>query len=124
MRYSNVFVCFFIENRSHQLSTWWDNVRWVIQNRYSSVKGVGVSRSCARTHLYYLFSCFVIIFVLWCLAFICRNLTLLLLKKDVFVRSNSFSPTRPISVFMKYGFFYLKLILQTKVSQMLLILTK
>ena len=33
--------------------------------------------------------------------FICRNLTLPLLKKDVFVRSGYFSPTRSICIVMK-----------------------
>ena len=57
------------------------------------------------------------VFVLWCLCFICTNLTLPSFKKDVFVRSGYFSPMRSISVAMKLVFSNFKLFFQTKVSQ-------
>ena len=46
------------------------------------------------THLHYLYSCFWQHFCLIVPCFICRNLTLSLMKKDVFIRNGHFSPTR------------------------------
>ena len=57
--------------------------------------------SCVRTHLLYHFSSFCL--VVFC--FICRTLTLLLLKEDVFLRNCYLSPMKSISVVMKLAFF-------------------
>ena len=64
--------------------------------------GEGYHVSCVRTHLHYLFSCF----CLMVSRFICRNLTLPLFKKGVFVKNDYFSPmrVRSISVVIKQPF--------------------
>ena len=61
------------------------------------IGGEGYHASCVRTQLHYLFSCFCLMMS----CFICRNLTLPLIKKGVFVRNGYFSPMRSISVVMK-----------------------
>ena len=73
--------------------------------------------SCVPKHLHYLLPCFLQYFYLILSCLICRNLTLPLFKKDVFVR-NSYFPLNEIS-FCRHeiNFFQLKLILRTKVRQ-------
>ena len=51
------------------------------------IAGRGCHASFVRTHLHYLLSCFWLHFCLIVSCFICRNLTLPLFKKDVFVRN-------------------------------------
>ena len=72
----------------------------VIQNAYSWVQGEGGCHpSCVCTNLHYFFSCFWQHFCLIVSCFICKNLTLRLFKKDVFVvNTGYFSPVRPINV--------------------------
>ena len=65
--------------------------------RKAAYRGRECHASCVRTHLHYLFSCFWQHFCLIVSCFICRNLTLSLIKKDVFIRNGYFSPTRYIS---------------------------
>ena len=66
--------------------------------------GASCHASCARTHLHYLFPCIWhhLCFVMSC--FICRNLTLILLKTDFHVRNCYFSPKRSISFALKKAF--------------------
>ena len=71
----------------------------VIQNAFSCIQEEGVSRLiCTYALSLFMFwqhSCFIVS------CFICRNLTLPLFKKDLFVRDGYFPPTRSISVVMK-----------------------
>ena len=71
------------------------------QAAYAAYSGKGCHASCVRTHLHYLFSCFWQHFCLTVSCFICRNLTLPLLKKDVLIRRGYFSPKRSISAIIK-----------------------
>ena len=83
MQYSNVFTCFFSCESDHQLSTYTTGGGWgVIWNAYSCVQEEGVSRLVC-TYTLTLFSCFGSIFVLSCLCFIYKNLTLTSSKKYV-----------------------------------------
>ena len=65
--------------------------------RAAAYRGRGYHGSCKRKH----FLCFWQHFYLTVSCLICRNLTLPLFQKDVFVRNGYFSPTRSISVVMK-----------------------
>ena len=67
----------------------------------AAYRGRKCHATCVHTHLNYLFSCFWQHFCLIVSCFICRNLTLYLIKKDVFIRNGYFSPTRSISAAMK-----------------------
>ena len=78
---------------------WWG--MGVIKNVYSCVQGGTVSRLMCTyilTLAVFMF-CQHFCFIVSC--FICRNLTLPLLKKDAIVRKGYFSPKRSISVVMK-----------------------
>ena len=95
------FYMFFGWERGHQLSTYATIGEIGYKMRTAAYRGRGCHVFRVRSHLHYLFSC------LWqrlCLivsCFICRNLTLPLFKKDVFVRNNYFFLTRSISAVMK-----------------------
>ena len=69
--------------------------------RTAAYRQTGCHASFVRTHLQYLFSCFWQYFCFIVSCFICRNFTLPLFKKDVFVRNGYFSPTRSVSVVIK-----------------------
>ena len=79
---------------------WWGNGE-SSKMRTAVYRGSECHASCLRTHLHYLFSCFWQHFCLKVSCFIFKNLTLPLLKKDVFVRNSYFSPTRSASAVMK-----------------------
>ena len=83
-----------------------------VHTNYVQVKAC--HKLCVGAHLHYLFSCFWQHFYLKVHCFICRNLTLSLFKKDVFIRNGYFSLIRSIST---VSIFYLKLFLQTEGSQ-------
>ena len=87
--YSNVFICFF-----------WGGGE-LSKMRSAAYRRREFYASCVRKHSHYLFSCFWQHFCLIVSCFICRDLTLPLFKKDVFVRNGYFSPTRSVSVVMK-----------------------
>ena len=61
--------------------------------RTTVYRGKGCHASCVRTHLHYLFSYFWQHFYPIVSRFVYGNLTLSLLKKDVFVRNGYFSPS-------------------------------
>ena len=86
-----------------------------IQNAYSCVQWVRVSRLMC-TYAFALFLCFWQHLCLIVFRFICRNLTIPLFKKDMFVRNSYFSPTRSISVVSYFC--------EPKLAKMLLILIK
>ena len=111
----NILIClymFFGWEREYQLSTYATGEGRSIQNACSYYA------SCVRTHLHYSFSCFWQHFCLIVICLICRNLTLPLFKKKMFVRNGYFSPTSSISVLIPEArFFYIKLFLRTKFCQ-------
>ena len=86
---------------------WWGDEEWgggggrrSSKTRRAAYRRRRCHVSCVRTHLHYLFSCFLQRFCLIVSCFICRNLTLPLFNKDVLVRNGYFSPTKSISVVM------------------------
>ena len=97
--YIQISFCFFGWERGRQLGTYATFGGWsVIQNACSCVQGEGVSRvmcTYSLTFFLFMFSCsqFSCLIVS---CFICRILTLLLFKKDVFIRKGFLSPTRSI----------------------------
>ena len=99
---------------------WWGN-RWSSEITTIVHSGRCCYNSCVRVQLHYLFSCFWQHFCLKVSCFICRNLTLLLFKKDVFVRKGYFSTARSISV---VSLFTLNYICEPKLTKTLLILIK
>ena len=66
--------------RDYALSAYPTELERVIQNVYSYAQGKGVSLPCVCAHLYYLFSCYDSMFVLWFLVLFCRNATIPLFK--------------------------------------------
>ena len=106
---NTIFEClymFFRWERGHQLSTHatgggqWGSCKM----HTAAYRGRECHTSCVLPHLLYLISCFWQHFSLIVSYFICRNLTLPLFKKNLFVRKGYFSPTRSISVIIKYAF--------------------
>ena len=85
--------------------------------RKAAYRGRECHASCVRTHLHYLFSCFWQHFCLIVSCFICRNLTLSLIKKDVFIRTVIFS--NKINFCRHQNYFC-----EAKSAKMLLILIK
>ena len=117
-----IFKCpylFFGWERDHQLITYaagWGMGR-VIQNAYKYVQGGEECHvSCKHTHVHYLVLCFWQHFCHIVSCFICRNLTLPLLKKKVFVR-NSQRRNNINFCRHKISYFYSKKYLRTRVSQ-------
>ena len=104
---NTIFEClymFFGWERGHQLNTY--TTGGGMEERSSKIRttayrGRGCHMPRIRKHLHYSFSCFWQHFCLTVFCFICRNLTLPLSKKDVFVRNIYFSPTKSVSVVMK-----------------------
>ena len=99
---------FFGWKRGHQLSTC-EAGRGMGGSSKMRGRGRECHASCVCTHLrtyvrifFHVCSCFSFFLIGFC--FICRNLTLPFFKKDVSVRNGYNSPTRSISVVMKWAF--------------------
>ena len=76
--------------------SWWED-GGIIQNTYNCFQGKGVSRLMRKNALTLSLLMFWQHFLLMVSCFICRNLTLSLFKKGVFIRNGCFSTMRSIS---------------------------
>ena len=85
--------------------------------RKAAYRGRECHASCVRTHLHYLFSCFWQHFCLIVSFFICRNLTLSLIKKKCVHQKQLFFSNNVSFCCHEIRFFYIKLFLRSKVSQ-------
>ena len=115
---------FFGWERGHQLSTYATVGGWgSFQMQTTAYRGKGCHASCVRKHVHSLFM-FWQHFCLIVPCNICRNLTLSLFKKDVFVKSGCFFPTNLISVVKKEDFFAQNYFCEPKLAKTFFILIK
>ena len=90
---NTIFECifmFFGWERGHQLR----EIGWSSKMREAAYRRKDCHASCVRTHVHYLFSCFWQHFCLIVYCFICKNITLSLIKKKMCLSCVHFSPKR------------------------------
>ena len=89
-------VCFWLRKGSSIkcVRNWWGDSGGHPNCVKLRIGGRECHASCVNIRLHYLFSWFLQDFCLIVSCFTCRNLTLSLIKKDVFIRKGYFFPTR------------------------------